>query len=474
MAISHEKIQELIEKRSKLIADAREYNEKHADDWGSTGAGDEKAGEHETKYRAMLDEQRSIKATLDREHEMREAERAEIAAELRKGDGEKEKRRGMDPNAKPGENRTEGASDKRHEQALLREDLAERRRHGLQPRVLDEYLATRETPDERASDGYNAALTLAVARQSPDLAARHDMADLEKRALQADLDVSGGYLVSPPQVASTLIKNVDNAVFMLNRSTSFPVTSSDSMGAVSLDTDPADPAWTAEIGAISEDSSMAFGGRELTPHQLTKLVKVSEKLLMISAIPPEPLVRQRLEYKFAVTLENTFLNGTGAGQPLGVFTASAQGISTSADINTDMSTTAPTMDGLKSVKGALKQQYRGRASWVAHRDFETIVAKFKDGNGQYLWQQSVVAGDPDRLLGSPLLLSEYAPSTFTTGLYVALYGDLSWYWTAIMQSFVFSRLNELYIANGQIGFRTKMWADGMPVLEEAFKRVTLA
>jgi HK97 family phage major capsid protein len=404
---------------------------------------------------------------------MREAEREEIAAELRKQEEKKEEKRGLDPNAEPSEaqKRTEKATEERRQ---LAEDLAERRGRGLPPRLLDEFLAKRANVDEGRSDAFNAALTYAVARQSPDVAARHDMRDLEKRALQADLDVSGGYLVAPQQFVTQLIKGVDDAVFMLNRSTSFPVTSSDSLGAPSLDTDPADPAWTAEIGAISEDSSMAFGGRELVPHQLTKLVKVAEKLLMISAIPPEPLVRQRLEYKFSTTFESAALNGDGAGKPLGIFTASAQGISTGRDVNTDMSTTAVTFDGLKSVKGTLKQNYRGRAVWVAHRDLETQVAKLKDGEGQYQWQQSTVAGDPDRLLGSPLLLSEYAPNTFTTGQYVAVYGDLSWYWTAIMQSVVFQRLNELYIANGQIGFRSKMWGDGMPVLEEAFVRAKLA
>lgn len=302
---------------------------------------------------------------------------------------------------------------------------------------------------------------------------RSNWPDNEIRALQADLDVSGGYTVAPPQFVNQLIKFVDNELFFRQLANIIPVTSSDAITAPSLDTDPADAAWTAEIGAVSEDSSMAFGARELEPHQLTKLLKVSEKLLMVSALPVENLVRDRLAYKLAVPQENAFLNGTGAGQPLGVFTASSQGISTSRDVSTDNSTAAFTFDGLKNAKYSLKSQYWPRLNWIFHRDGVKMAAKLKDGEGQYQWSPSTQAGDPDRLLGFPVRMSEYAPNTFTSGLYVGILGDFSHYWIAELQSMGFKRLDELYAANSQVGFRVKAWIDGMPVLEEAFARVKL-
>ena len=295
----------------------------------------------------------------------------------------------------------------------------------------------------------------------------------ELRALQADLDVSGGYTVAPPQFERRLIKFVDNLTFMREMSTVIPVTSSDAIEGVSLDTDPADPAWTAEIGSISEDSSMAFGGRALTPNQLTKLVKVSDKLLMVSALPVEQIVRERLAYKLAVTFENVYQNGTGAGQPLGVFTASAQGISTSRDVSTGNSTSAFTVDGLKNAKYSIKGNYWPRLNWIMHRDSVKLAAKLKDGDGRYLWEDSITRGEPSMLLGFPVRMSEYSPNTFTTGLYVGILGDFSNYWIAELQGLMLKRLDELYQANGQTGFKLTAWADGMPVLEEAFARVKL-
>ena len=68
---------------------------------------------------------------------------------------------------------------------------------------------------------------------------------------------------------------------------------------------------------------------------------------------------QRLGYKFAITHEKNFLTGTGQNQPLGVFTASNYGISTSRDVATGNSATAIAMNGLINAKCALKAAYCG-------------------------------------------------------------------------------------------------------------------
>ena len=78
------------------------------------------------------------------------------------------------------------------------------------------------------------------------------------------------------------------------------VTSADSLGMPSLDTDLTDPTWTTEIAAPSEDTTMVFGRRELKPIQLSKLIKVSMKLLLTSALPVEGIIADRLAYKFAI------------------------------------------------------------------------------------------------------------------------------------------------------------------------------
>ncbi|HSH28678.1 MAG TPA: phage major capsid protein, partial [Thiohalobacter sp.] len=296
----------------------------------------------------------------------------------------------------------------------------------------------------------------------------------EMRALAFDNDASGGYLAAPEQFVNELIKGVDDMVFMRGMATTMMIDGAHSLGVPSLAADPADADWTAEVGAVSEDSTMSFGKRELQPHLLTKLIKVSMKLLRRSAMPAEMVVMDRLRYKFGITLEKAYLTGSGASQPLGVFTASSNGISTSRDVSTGNTTTSIQADGLMEAKYSLKGQYHTRAQWIFHRDGVKQVAKLKDGDGQYIWQPGLQAGQPDRLLQMPINMSEYAPNTFTTGQYVGILGDFSNYWIVDSMAMAVQRLNELYAGNNQVGFIGRLESDGMPVLEEAFARVKLA
>ena len=324
--------------------------------------------------------------------------------------------------------------------------------------------------EERASDDAKELRTAAY--RSYFANGERAMGADEVRALQADSDIGGGYTI-PDEFVSMLIQAVDNVTIMRGISTVHSMAYGANLGMPSLDTDLSAATWTPEITAATEDTNMAFGRRELSTNQLAKLVKVSRPLLRSSAINIESLIMERLGYQFGVTGDNVYLNGTGAGQPLGVFTASDNGISTTYDISDGNTNTAVTFDGLKSAKYDLKSQYWANSNWIFHRSAVEAISKLKDGDGQYIWQASVVGGDPDMLLGFPMLLSEYAPSTFTTGLYVGILGDFNFYHIAESLGMSVQRLEELYAATNQVGFIGRQEIDGMPVLGEAFRRVTL-
>lgn len=295
----------------------------------------------------------------------------------------------------------------------------------------------------------------------------------EMRALQSDVSTTGGYLVMPQEMVNGLLKNVDNAVFVRQKATKYRVANAASLGVATLTADPADADWTSEILTGSEDSSMAFGKRELTPHPIAKLIKISNKLMR--QVPNvEALVTQRLSYIFGISQEKAFMTGHGVNQPLGLFTASNDGIPTSRDVSTGNTSTSITIDGLIEAKYSVKGQYHNAAEWLFHRDAVKMLAKLKDGEGQYIWQPTKTLGDPDMLLGRPVNMSEYAPNTFTAGLYVGLFGDFSNYWIADALDMQMQRLVELYAATNQTGLIGRMESDGMPVLAEAFARVKLA
>ncbi len=295
-------------------------------------------------------------------------------------------------------------------------------------------------------------------------------------ALQMDSDTGGGALVAPEQFVAQLIQGLDEMVQVRGVSTVWQVPNADSLGAPALGSDPADSDWTAEIDTGTEDSTMDFSKRVLKPHPLAKRLKASKTLIRRSSLPVESIIRQRLTFKQATTQESAFLTGHGANQPLGLFTASADGISTGRDVSTDNTTGNLTGDGLINAKYSLASQYHTSPGlrWMFHRDVVRNIRKLISNDSQYLWQPGLAGDRPNTILDVPYLVSEFAPNSFTGSAYVGIIGDFQWYWIAESLRVTVEVLSELYAESNQNGYIMRSEVDAMPVLEEAFARVQLA
>lgn len=296
----------------------------------------------------------------------------------------------------------------------------------------------------------------------------------QARSLNAGSDPEGGFLVAPQQWAQELIQAVDDAVVIRPLATKHTLTEAESLGQPSLDTDLDDAEWTSEVGTGSQDDALRLGRRELRPHPVAKRVKISRKLLRLTAGRAENLVRERLAYKFGITEEKAFMTGDGNEKPLGLFTASAMGINTDRDkVIYDVSDAAMLSDGLIDAKFFLKGQYWKNAQWLFHRDAVAKIRKVRNAvSGDYIWQPGLQTGQPDRILDLPYLMSEYVPNTFTAGAYVGMLADLRFYHIADALDMEVQRLVELYAETNQVGFIGRLETDAMPVLSEAFVRLS--
>jgi len=336
-------------------------------------------------------------------------------------------------------------------------------------REQERRVAGEAPPDEPADAGSDAGQRAAAFRQYL-VGGRASMNVEQARALNMGSDPEGGYLVAPQQFVTTLLQRVDDEVPLRGLATVMAITEGESLGVPVLDTDLNDADWTAEVATGSQDDALRFGKRELRPHPLAKRVKISRTLLRRASIDPEGLVQARMAYKFGVTQEKAFMTGDGNQKPLGLFTASAQGISTGRDVVTG-SATNMTGDGLIDAKYTLKAAYHKRARWLFHRDAIKLTRKLKDSQGQYLWQAGLAGDRPDTILDVGYVVSEWVPNTFTTGLYVGMIADFSYYWIVDALNMAVQRLNELYAETNQVGFIGRMETDAMPTLEEAFVRL---
>lgn len=296
----------------------------------------------------------------------------------------------------------------------------------------------------------------------------------EKRALlQAGSDIGGGYLILAMEQAAGLLKKMDDECFIRNYATKFQLPKAESLGQVSLDNDPDDFEFTTELKTGTEDTAMAFGLRELTPHPFAKRVKMSEKLLRSAVMNVEQIALDRLRYKASVTEEKAFLLAASEKKPLGLMVASNDGLPTSRDVVCSATTTTIGGDGFIDVQMGLKGQYQKNAVWGLSREMIKRARKLKSNDNQYLWQPGLQAGQADLILGKPYFMSEFMPSTFTAGLYVGFYGDLSYYWIVDALDLRIQRLNELYAEENKVGLILRKETDGMPVLSEAFVRMKM-
>ena len=166
---------------------------------------------------------------------------------------------------------------------------------------------------------------------------------------------------------------------------------------------------------------------------------------------------------FGIAEEEAFCVGTGTGQPTGIFTANGGTVGVTA-----ASATAITADELINLIYSLKSPYRRNAKFLMNDATVSMIRKLKDKNDAYLWQPSLQAGEPDKLLGYDLYTSPYVPTAKAGALTVA-FGDFKNYWIADRSGRTVQRLNELYSTNGQVGFVATERVDGKVILPEGIQ-----
>ena len=121
---------------------------------------------------------------------------------------------------------------------------------------------------------------------------------------------------------------------------------------------------------------------------------------------------------------------------------------------------------------SLKRPYRKNAKFIMNDQTVSVIRKLKDGNGNYLWQPSAQAGEPDRLFGYEVLTSPFAP-TMEAGKSIIAFGDFKYYNIGDRGTRSFAELKELFAGNGMVGFVAKERVDGKLVLPEAVKTLKM-
>lgn len=316
-----------------------------------------------------------------------------------------------------------------------------------------------ETDDKRgrASNAYKKAFWDNI---------RHPGNPMVRDVLEEGTDGNGGYLV-PIEFERTLVRALDENNIM--RSIGCKIITTQNERKIPVANGHTQATWTAENGAYTE-SDPSFLQKSINAYKLTDLIKVSDELLADSFFDIEGYISEEFGRAFGEAEEDAFINGavqsgqTEIDRPTGLFIAAAsggapQGVEVTGNI---------TADDLISLVYSLKAPYRGKAKFLMNDATVSLIRKLKDANGAYMWQPSMTAGQPDRLLGYELYTSPKVP-TVAAGARAIAFGDFSSYWIADRAGRTIKRLNELYATNGQVGFTCTERVDGKLILPEGIK-----
>lgn len=176
--------------------------------------------------------------------------------------------------------------------------------------------------------------------------------------------------------------------------------------------------WEGEAEE-SEESTMSFGQLEVPSRKLMTYVDISNELLADSGGTADAEVRLALAEDFGQKEAVSFIKGTGVNQP--------EGLMTNPDI-THVENGIASFNAEKIIEMVyeLPAAYRSRGAFMMNGKTLAMMRKLKDGDGRFLWQANFQAGEPERILGYPVLEAVDMPD-IANGNFPIIFGDFSAY-----------------------------------------------
>ncbi|MBA4324767.1 MAG: phage major capsid protein [Rhodobacter sp.] len=285
---------------------------------------------------------------------------------------------------------------------------------------------------------------------------------LEGKAMSTAVAADGGYLVDPQTaervqsllLSTSSLRSIANVVQV--EATSFDVI---------VDRSEVGSGWATETAATTETATPIIERISIKLHELAAMPKASQRLLDDSAFDVEGWLAEKIATRFIRAEAAAFINGDGVDKPKGILlpTKVANASWTWGNIGyvptgaaADFAATNPA-DCIVNLVYALGSDYRANAAFVMNSKTVGAVRKMKDADGRFLWSDGLAAGEPARLMGYPVLVSEDMPDIAANAFAIA-FGDFRAAYTIaerpdlrILRDPFSAKPNVLFYANKRVG-----------------------
>lgn len=223
---------------------------------------------------------------------------------------------------------------------------------------------------------------------------RDGMEDGDRQNLIVSDDSQGGYLRSPDLFIQQILKGLElnNPVRQYARVVQI------SSGGATIPKQTSEPTayWVEETENRSE-TTWTYGRLNIPVHEVAAFADVSQQMVEDSAFNIESEVATELAKAFRKIAASALTVGDGAKKPFGFMT--------DTDIENVPSGNASsiTADALIDMFHSLPSDYAASAIWGMNRSTIAKVRKLKTGDGEYLWERAIQAGNPPSILGRPVV-----------------------------------------------------------------------
>lgn len=290
-----------------------------------------------------------------------------------------------------------------------------------------------------------------------------DLTPSERRDLSIGTNSAGGYTV-PVSMASEIVRVAREFGVMRQLARVISTAGGETLNIPKV-TAFGSSGWTAEAAAFTE-SDPTFATQSLSAYKATHIAQVSEELLQDSAFDISGLLAEIMGQNLGVLTNTAYVVGDGSSKPTGITTQTSAGKTGATG-----QTASVIADDLVDLYHSVLRPYRANASWLLNDASVKVIRKLKtgvSGDNTFLWQGGLQAGQPDMLLGRPVF-TDPDVATMAANAKSILFGDFTGYWIRDAGGISVQRLNELYAASGQVGFRVFIRTDGKLIDTSAVK-----
>ena len=263
---------------------------------------------------------------------------------------------------------------------------------------------------------------------------------VEAKAMQVGSGPDGGY-VTHDLISSgmTRVMAEISPIYRLARKVQIPA------GAAfeePIDRDMLSAEWVSETATRPETASPTLATLNIALHEIYAMPAISQKLIDTASLDIVKWLTGKIADAFALTEAVAYHDGNGVGKPQGILaypTAATADASrawgTVQHIPTGASGAFHTTkaDCLIDTVSALKNQYREGSAWLMNRKTAAAVRKIKESTTDaYIWAPGLQAGQPEMLLGFPVVIDENMPDIGANTLSIA-FGNVSRAFTIVEQ-----------------------------------------